>query len=136
MGTGHQTRSARLPPIRAPAYPRVLDELIPQALHTGKRYANNPVETDHGRLKAWLRPMRGLKPHGPRESSPPGTRLGPATGHRKWDYTNRRRPGRPPTAAAIRKLVIRIAADNPARSHRRVQGELVNLGHPIAASTV
>jgi transposase, IS6 family len=24
-------------------------------------YANNRVEADHGRLKAWLRPMRGLK---------------------------------------------------------------------------
>ncbi|MGH3277106.1 MAG: hypothetical protein ACRDNZ_22605, partial [Streptosporangiaceae bacterium] len=55
---------------------------------------------------------------------------------RKWDYTNRRGPGRPSTAAAIRKLVIRIAADNPAWGHRRVQGELVKLGHPIAASTV
>jgi len=55
---------------------------------------------------------------------------------RKWDYTNRRRPGRPPTAAAIRKLVIRIATDNPTWGHRRVQGELVRLGHPIAASTV
>ena len=46
---------------RAPAYPRVLDELIPSALHTVERYANNPVEADHGRLKARLRPMRGLK---------------------------------------------------------------------------
>ena len=46
---------------RAPAYPRVLDELIPSALHTVERYANNPIETDHGRLKARLRPMRGLK---------------------------------------------------------------------------
>ena len=55
---------------------------------------------------------------------------------RKWDYTSRRHPGRPPTAAAIRKLVIRIATDNPAWGHRRVQGELVRLGHPIAASTV
>jgi transposase InsO family protein len=55
---------------------------------------------------------------------------------RRWDYTSRRRPGRPPTAAAIRKLVIRIATDNPAWGHRRVQGELVKLGHPIAASTV
>jgi transposase len=55
---------------------------------------------------------------------------------RKWDYTNRRRPGRPSTAAAIRKLVIRIAIDNPAWGHRRVQGELVKLGHRIAASTV
>jgi hypothetical protein len=32
---------------------------------------------------------------------------------RKWDYTSRRHPGRPPTAAAISKLVIRIATDNP-----------------------
>ena len=55
---------------------------------------------------------------------------------RKWDYTSRRRPGRPPTAAAIRKLVIRIATENPAWGHRRVQGELVRLGHPVAASTV
>jgi putative transposase len=55
---------------------------------------------------------------------------------RKWDYASRRRPGRPSTAAAIRKLVIRIATENPAWGHRRVQGELVRLGHPIAASTV
>jgi transposase len=55
---------------------------------------------------------------------------------RKWDYTNRRRSGRPSTAAAIRKLVIRIATENPTWGHRRVQGELVKLGHPIAASTV
>jgi putative transposase len=55
---------------------------------------------------------------------------------RKWDYTSRRRPGRPRTAAAIRNLVIRIATDNPTWGDRRVQGELVRLGHPIAASTV
>jgi putative transposase len=53
-----------------------------------------------------------------------------------WDYTSRRRPGRPPTEAAVRKLVIRIATDNPTWGHRRVQGELVKLGHSIAASTV
>jgi putative transposase len=31
----------------------------------------------------------------------------------KWDYARQRGPGRPSTAAAIRKLVIRMAADNP-----------------------
>ena len=46
---------------RAPVYPRVLDELVPSALHTVEQYANNPIEADHGRLKARLRPMRGLK---------------------------------------------------------------------------
>lgn len=48
---------------RASVYPRVLDELVPSALHTFEQYANNPVEADHGRLKARVRPMRGLKRH-------------------------------------------------------------------------
>jgi putative transposase len=55
---------------------------------------------------------------------------------RKWDHTSRRSPGRPSTTGAIRQLVIRIAAENPAWGHRRVQDELVRLGHQIAASTV
>ncbi len=57
---------------QARAYPRVLDELIPSALHTVERYANNPVETDHGRLKARLRPMRGLKRRGSARINPAG----------------------------------------------------------------
>jgi transposase, IS6 family len=31
---------------RAPAYPRVLDELLPSALHTVEQYANNTIEAD------------------------------------------------------------------------------------------
>ena len=46
---------------RAPAYPRVLDELVPEAWHVVEQYANNPIEADHGGLKARTRPMRGLK---------------------------------------------------------------------------
>jgi len=46
---------------RAPVYPRVIDELAPAARHVLHQYANNTVEADHGRLKARLRPMRGLK---------------------------------------------------------------------------
>ena len=39
----------------------VIDELIPAAFHNTAQYANNRIEADHGRLKARLRPMRGLK---------------------------------------------------------------------------
>jgi transposase, IS6 family len=46
---------------QARLYPAVLDELLPAAWHRTDRYANNRVECDHGRLKARLRPMRGLK---------------------------------------------------------------------------
>ena len=57
----HGPRPTEVSTDRAPACPRVLDELLPSARHVVERYANNPVETDHGRLKARLRPMRGLK---------------------------------------------------------------------------
>jgi DDE domain len=46
---------------RAPAYPRVLDEVVPAAWHTVEQYANNPIETDHGRLQARTRLMRGVR---------------------------------------------------------------------------
>jgi transposase-like protein len=39
----------------------VLDELVPAAAHVTEQYGNNRVESDHARLKARLRPMRGLK---------------------------------------------------------------------------
>jgi transposase-like protein len=46
---------------QAPVYPGVLKALLPAAWHRTDQYANNRVECDHGRLKARLRPMRGLK---------------------------------------------------------------------------
>ena len=56
-----QTQPAEVITDRAPAYPGVLDELLPGAFHDVQQYANNVVEADHSRLKARLRPMRGLK---------------------------------------------------------------------------
>ena len=38
-----------------------IEDLIPDVFHNTEQYANNRVECDHGRLKARLRPMRGLK---------------------------------------------------------------------------
>ncbi len=46
---------------KAATYPIVLDELLPAVRHRTEQYANNHIEADHGRLKARLRPMRGLK---------------------------------------------------------------------------
>ena len=46
---------------RAAPLLRVVDELLSEVLHDTTRYANNRVEWDHGRLKARLRPMRGLR---------------------------------------------------------------------------
>ncbi|MFF1614166.1 integrase core domain-containing protein [Amycolatopsis sp. NPDC058278] len=55
---------------------------------------------------------------------------------RKWDYSARRHTGRPPTRAATKSLVLRLARKNPHWGHRRIQGELARLGHRIAHSTV
>ena len=46
---------------RAPALRAAIEGLVPAAFHNTEQYANNRVECDHGRLKARLRPMRGLK---------------------------------------------------------------------------
>jgi len=46
---------------RAPALRAAIEGLMPAAFHNTEQYANNRVECDHGRLKARLRPMRGLK---------------------------------------------------------------------------
>ncbi|MEU1599602.1 integrase, partial [Streptomyces sp. NPDC005708] len=89
----------------------------------------------------WFAALSGLIPRCRwREVFPvtPGTLLG---WHRrfvaaKWDYSARGRTGRPPTATALKSLVLRLASENPRWGHRRIQGELARLGHRIAASTV
>jgi transposase, IS6 family len=74
-GTARWHGSRRAHDDRAPACPRVLDELVPSALHTVKRHANNPVEAGHGWLKARLRPMCGLRRHRPGRVLPAGHAL-------------------------------------------------------------
>jgi transposase len=54
---------------------------------------------------------------------------------RRWTY-KRTRPGRPPTRFTVRKLVLRMAAENPGWGYRRIAGELAGLGRRIAPSTV
>ncbi len=47
-----------------------------------------------------------------------------------------RRPGCPRAVASIRRLVLRLAAENPSWGYRRIHGELALLGVAVAASTV
>jgi putative transposase len=51
-----------------------------------------------------------------------------------WTYPHR--PGRPSTIAETRRLIIRVARENPTWGYRRIHGELARLGITIAASTI
>ena len=44
--------------------------------------------------------------------------------------------GRPPIDPELRRLIIGMAGENPNWGYRRIHGELLRLGHAIAASTV
>jgi putative transposase len=57
---------------------------------------------------------------------------------RKWTYphTGRNSSGRPPTAAAVKALVLRLAKENPTWGYRRIHGELTGLGVTVCPSTV
>ncbi len=55
---------------------------------------------------------------------------------RKYDGSDKRRPGRPDVMKRIRELAVQMAEENQSWGYRRIQGALANLGHRVGRSTV
>ena len=56
---------------------------------------------------------------------------------RKWDaYVCQPRKGRPPLPEDARAMILRMAKENPSWGYFRIRGELLKLGHQVAATTI
>ena len=98
-----------------------------QILH---RQTGRPAITDD---RTPLGAIAAALPHPPRHSwiVTPDTLLRWHRGRiaRHWTQPARRRPG-------LRRLIVRLATENPTWGYRRIHGELVGLGHHIGQTTV
>ena len=100
-----------------------------------RRVRNHPAD------RVWLAALARLLPRRRWTGIFPVTPATLLAWHRKlacckYDTSKRRKPGRPPTAPGVARLVVRLAKENPLWGHRRIHGELTKLGIAVAPSTV
>jgi transposase-like protein len=103
----------------AAVYPGVLDELLPAAWHHVERYANTPIEADHGQLKRRCDRRTDSGPIGaPRWSSPdtPSCRTcDAATTNKAWTFrplcASPRRSPNSPTPSDLDRTAPQQALD-------------------------
>jgi putative transposase len=111
------------------------------------RHENAVLRRNAGRVqyepgdRVWFAALARLLPRGRWSEVFPLTPATLLAWHRKlaggkYDTSRRRKPGRPPTAPATARLVVRLARENELWGHRRIQGELAKLGVKVAPSAV
>ncbi|MGH8291769.1 MAG: hypothetical protein ACREV7_22840 [Steroidobacteraceae bacterium] len=54
----------------------------------------------------------------------------------KWNFSDRRGPGRPRLTKTIVDLILRMALENPSWGYTRIRGALANLGHEVGRGTI
>src|SRR6266581_169098 len=54
----------------------------------------------------------------------------------KWNFVERRSPGRPGIMRHISNLILRMAQENPGWGYTRIQGALANLHHKVGRGTI
>jgi putative transposase len=111
------------------------------------RHENAVLRRNAGRVRyepgdrVWFAALARLLPRGCWTGIFPVTPATLLAWHRKlacgkYDTSKRCKPGRPPTAPGIARLVVRLGRENPLWGHRRIHGEMAKLGVTVAPSTV
>ena len=54
----------------------------------------------------------------------------------KWDYSHKRKPGRPSTKSEIQKLVVQFAQDNPGWGYRHIRDALKPMNFTVGKTTI